>query len=343
MSTLRKLPRKYAYSVWLWILVAVCAYFGYSLYFAVYGLRFGIELTHDSYVYGLISEGPWWWAILYYGSEGLFDSIAGILRVLAGAFAVYAVFSYWKKGDSALPQIRPKVRTALLLEAAYYLSLIPSVIAAFVYYSSREYLYYFDHTPGTILLYVTAIPCLAMVTVIPPLLLMLRSKITQSSPSPEIIKWSCLTGVGYLYVAFWFNYSMSWLGTMVPYTPLQHGSAFLLEPANFASFVLTVFGLLTITTTGLIYTLPVIRKKVTKPNLQRIGAVAAAFGGYFVFNILYYYLTGGYKAHPSVWYEMIGPLHNPDLWCVAFIFIGLSLLFYNNLQPNSSSKENHIE
>ena len=323
-----KLLEKYADSLEFWIFVVVCAYLGYALYFAVYGLTFSIGLTSDYYVYNLISKNPWWWPILYYGSEGVSGSVGLVLRAIGSFFALYSAYLFWRKKDRALPLIRRKVGTALLLEAGFHLALIPSVIAAFAYYASTEYLYYFDHTPGLLLLYGTAIPCLALVLVIPPLLLKLRTTIIRSAPSQEIIKWSCLTGIAYLFVAFWFNYSMLWAAAMVPYpeSRIQYGSSFLLEPSNFVSFAITVFGLLAIATFGLMFTLPAIKKQPIKLNLRRLGAVITAFGGYFIFSILHYYLTGGYEAHPSVWYEVISPLHNPNLWCVAFIFIGLAVL-----------------
>ena len=324
-------------SLEFWVFVVVCVYLGYALYFAVYGLTFSIELTSDYYVYDLISKGPWWWAILYYGSEGVSGSVGLILRAVGGFFALYSAFLFWRKKDSALPLIRRKVGTALLLEAGFFLALIPSIIAAFTYYSSTEYLYYFDHTPGMLLFYGTGIPCLAMVLVIPPLLLKLRATIMRGSMSNEIIKWSCLTGIAYLFVVFWFNYSMLWAASMVPYTrsQQQYGLNFLLEPANFASFIITVFGLFSIATLGLILTLPAIRKQPVRLNLGRIGAVIMAFGGYFVFNTLYYYVTGGYEAHPSVWYEVIGPLHNPNLWCIAFVFIGLAVMARGKIKEPS--------
>jgi hypothetical protein len=319
---------KYAGSFRFWIFVVACAYFAYAIYFAVYGLTFSIGLTSDYYVYNLISKNPWWWAILYYGSEGISGSVGLVLRAIGGFFALYSAFLFWRKKDSALPLIRRKVGTVLLLEAGFYLALIPSVIAAFAYYASTEYLYYFDHTPGLLLLYGTGIPCLALVLVIPPLLLKLRATIMRSAPSQEIIKWSCLTGIAYLFVVFWFNYSMLWAAAMVPYpeSRIQYGSSFLLEPSNFVSFAITVFGLFSIATFGLVFTLPAIKKQPIRLNLRRIGTVMMAIGGYFVFNILYYYLTGGYEAHPSVWYEVISPLHNPNLWCVALIFLGLAVL-----------------
>jgi len=307
-----KLLEKYADSLEFWIFVVVCAYLGYALYFAVYGLTFSIGLTSDYYVYNLISKNPWWWPILYYGSEGVSGSVGLVLRAIGSFFALYSAYLFWRKKDRALPLIRRKVGTALLLEAGFHLALIPSVIAAFAYYASTEYLYYFDHTPGLLLLYGTAIPCLALVLVIPPLLLKLRTTIIRA----------------YLFVAFWFNYSMLWAAAMVPYpeSRIQYGSSFLLEPSNFVSFAITVFGLFAIATFGLVFTLPAIKKQPIKLNLRRLGAVITAFGGYFIFSILHYYLTGGYEAHPSVWYEVISPLHNPNLWCVAFIFIGLAVL-----------------
>jgi hypothetical protein len=299
----------------------------YAFYFAIYGLNFSIRLTSDAYVYNLVSKDPWWWQFLYYGSEGVAGSVAIVLRAMAACYAVYAAFLFWRKKESAIPSIKGKVSTALLLEAGFFIALIPSIIAAFAYYSSNEYLYYFDHTPGLLLLYGTAIPCLAIVLVVPPLLLKLRSTILRNPSTPEVIKWSCLTAIAYLYVVFWFNYFMLWVGVMVPYPHLQvqYGLGFLLEPANLASFTLTVVGLFALATSTLFLTLPALKKQNVSLNLKYIGAVMISFGGYFVFNVVYYYITGGYEVHPSVWYEVIGPLHNPNLWCLAFVFLGAAV------------------
>ena len=82
---------------------------------------------------------------------------------------------------------------------------------------------------------------------------------------------------------------------------------------------------LAVAVTALITTLPLIKKQHTQLNLTRVGAVLAGLGGYFVITTFYYYLTGGYTAHPSVWYEVIGPLHNPNLWVIALVFLGIPL------------------
>jgi hypothetical protein len=133
--------------------------------------------------------------------------VAIVLRAVAGLFAFYAAFLWWRKKDTALPAIRKKVSTALLLEAGFFLVLIPSIIAAFAYNLTSEYLFYFDHTPEQILLYGTAIPCLAIVLVVPPLLLKLRATIKHEAPTQEIVKWSgsnwrCLPVCGVLVQLF---------------------------------------------------------------------------------------------------------------------------------------------
>lgn len=160
---------KYAGSTRFWVLVLVSVYLAYALYFAVYGLQFSLQLTSDHYVYGLVTKNPWWWQVLYYGSEGVTGSVAIVLRVFAGVFAFYAAFMYWRKGNSAMPTVRKNAFRALGLEAGFFLMLIPSIIAAFAYnIASDPHLFYFDHTPEHILLFGTAIPCLIIVLVVPP-------------------------------------------------------------------------------------------------------------------------------------------------------------------------------
>ncbi len=316
-------------------------YLGYALYFAVYGLQFSLQLTSDHYVYGLVTKNPWWWILLYYGSEGVAGSVAIVLRAVGGFFAFYATFLWWRKKDTALPTIRKNACRALLLEAGFFLALIPSIIAAFAYNMTSEYLFYFDHTPERILLFGTAIPCLAIVLVVPPLLLKLRAKIKHEEPSQEIIKWSALTGIAYLFVVFWFNYTMLWAATMVPYPRAYevYGLEFLLQPTNFLSFAITVFGLLALALTSLATALSAIKKQPQKINLTNVGIIMLAFGSYFLFNTLYYYLTGSYDAHPSVWYEVIGPLHNPNLWGLAFIFVGVPLIIQSKIKQRNSNDQ----
>lgn len=324
--------KKHLGSYRLWIFVVALSYFGYALYFAIYGLRFSVGLIFDHYVFDLVSKDPWWWALLYYGSEGIFGFLSGFFRAIAGFFAVSSSFLFWRKKDIEFSSIRPKVSKALFFEAIYFISLSLSVIASFVYYFSGDQFYYFDHIPGLIYVLVAGVPLLAMIIFVSPTLLNLRKKILENAGKKDIIKWACLSGVAYLFVVFWFNYSMSWAGVLVPYSrhQQQFGLSFLLSPVNLVSFVLTVFGLLLLALFGLMVTLPAIQKKSIQLNLKRVGALVFALGGYFLFNMLFYYSTGGYQANPSVWYEVIGPVHNPYFWCFSFFFLGLGLVFSFN-------------
>ncbi len=327
---MEKWLEKYAGSWKFWILIIACTYFAYALYYAASGMRDSIGMISNQYIYSSLSANPWWWMVLFYSSEGVAGSIAIIVRAIAGAIAVYGAFLFWRKKDTATPKIRKSVSAVLLLEAVFFLTLIASIIAAAAYNIAHDpSLFYFGHTPELLLLYVTLIPCLAIVLVVPPLLLKLRASINHGAPSQEIFGWASLTGLGYLFVVFWFNFSMMWTGITVPYSKVyeQYGLDFILQPANLFSFCLTLFGLLAVAVTALTATLPLIKKRTTQLSLTRVGLVLVGLGGYFVITTLYYYLTGGYSSHPSVWYEVIGPLHNPNLWVIALAFLGLPLIF----------------
>ncbi len=330
---------KYAGSLRFWIFIVACTYLGYSIYYAASGMRDSIGMISNHFIYNSLTQNPWWWGVLFYGSEGVSGSISIVSRAVAGVFAVYAAFLFWRKKEGTMPAIRKNASRALVLEAVFFLALIPSIIAAVAYNSTSLDLFYFGHTPGLLIIFGTLIPLLGMVLVVPPLLLKLRAAIKKSAPDAEVIKWTCLTAVGYLFAVFWFSYTMLWAGEAVPYTRVyeQWGLSFVLQPANFASFCLTVFGLLAIAVAALVTTLPAIKKQATELNLTRIGVLLIAFPAYFIFNLFYYYLTGTYSAHPSVWYEVIGPLHNANLWVIALVFLGVPVLVYSKIRKSGGT------
>jgi len=161
----------YVGSLSFWVLIVIAVYFAYGVYFAVSGMRDSIGMLSNQHLYLSLSQNPWWWMVLFYGSEGLTGSISIISRAVAGAFAFYAAFLYWRKKDTAMPTIRKSASAALLFEAIFFLALILSIIAAVVYNLSSENLFYFGHTPEMLLVYGTVLPILAINMVIPPLLL----------------------------------------------------------------------------------------------------------------------------------------------------------------------------
>ncbi|MEM2703018.1 MAG: hypothetical protein QXR45_07640 [Candidatus Bathyarchaeia archaeon] len=307
-----------------WIFIVVCAYFISALYWLIQGVLWGAKLVSDQYIYQRLVQVPWWMFVVYASELGGVVCVA--FRLMAGFFALYSAIIFWRKGES--PLIRGKVGKALIFEGAYYLALIPTVVLGFVYPLMDENLWYFDTTPGLIVLLLNGIVCLMMVAVISPLLFWLGLKILRGSSTQEIVKWSCIVGVSYLFVVFWFNYSMAWAASMVPYwrVPGQYGIGVLIDPINFVGFVVTVFGLLLIAGFALKCVLPVIRKGSVEFRLKRLGTVMTSFGFYFILILILYLLAGGYHGRPAVWMEILGPVHNPDLWCLSFLLLGLRLL-----------------
>jgi hypothetical protein len=276
--------------------------------------------------------------VLYYSGEGVAGTVGLVIRAVGGLFALYAaVFFLWKK-EKSIPLIKGKIGAALLFEGLYFLSLIPSTITAFGYYFANGNVFYFDHTPPLILLYAAALPTLATVTIMPTMLFKIRSKVVGNSSPQEMAKWSYLTAFAYVFVVFWFSYSMAWLGNMVPFERAngQYGWSFLFEPINFASFMVTVVGLLLIALFTLKLAVSASKRSTVKIGLRGTGMIMLAFGSYFIFNLLYFYLTGGYAPHPNVWYEMIVP-HNVNLWCAVFAFLGLTLLISSKTENNGET------
>lgn len=318
------------------ILGVVSVFFALALYWGIEGIIGSISYISNNYVYHKLSQGPTWWMALYYSGEGVAGTVGLVIRAVGGFFAFYAAFLYACKKENAIPVVKRYAGIALLLEAIYFLSLIPSTITAFAYYFVDGNVFYFDHTPPLILLYVAALPTLASVAIMPTVLFKLRSKVVGNSSTEDLIKWGSITGATYVLVVFWFCYSMAWLGNMVPFDRAQgqFGWPFLLEPLNLTSYIITFVGLLLIALFTLKLTFPASKEQPIKIDFRGLGVVMLAFGGYFIFNLLYFYLTGGYVPHPNVWYEMIGPPHNVNLWCLAFVFLGLLLLINDGKTRN---------
>jgi hypothetical protein len=305
-------------SLGFWVFVVVCAYFGFAQYMLYRVVIFSGDLIGNFATYqGLIKVS--WWTPVFYSSE-LVGGVGGVLRAVAGFFALYSAWLFWRKKEAAFPLIRAKVGIALVLEAGYYLSLIPTVVLGFVFTSINGQVWYFGITPVFEVFFVAGIASLAEILIIPTVLFKLRSKIIRNSPGHDIVKWSFVVGISYLFVVFWFDAAMQWAGMIATF-----GMSLLLDPINLASFLVAVLGLFLVGVFGLVFASPAIKKLPNKLNAKRIGAVMVAFGSYFAAGILIYLLAGGFAARPYAWYEIIVP-HNANLWCVVFLFAGLPLL-----------------
>jgi len=303
----------------LLVLVAVIAFFIWCSYWFVVSVRATAQL---------ISEGSFfmeqtkvvWWTVVFYATE-VTPSAGIIFRWVASVLALYSALIFAKNGSRFAPAVRRKVGAALFLEGANYLTMIPAVISGFTY-PFVEDLWYYGKTPGIVVFLLNGLATLAMVVLIPLFVFKLRSKIVHDSPNGEIVKWVCLTGAAYLFV-FWFVYSISWIASLVPWSVrAQPGVEILLNPLDLASFLLTVVFLLVIVLYGWATLIPAARRG-SSPSLKRVGVIMTGLGIYFAAILIIFFLLGGYHAHPTIWMEILGPVHNPDCWCVALIPLGL--------------------
>lgn len=300
------------------ILIIVCAFFIWTQYEFFQSAIFSVELVQNFSYYAEEMKLPWWTATFYASELG--GTIGGIMRWVASFLALYIAFSYYKNGQTTLSALKGKISNVLLLEAIYFLFLIPTIWLGFIFPFIGGDVWYFETTPMMEVFFSAGLTSLLMVLVIPPVLLKLKSKIQHNAPGSEIIRWSCISIVSYLFVVFWFNSAMQWFGMIATWGP-----SMLLDVFNFTAFVAATIGLFAVALFALKFTLPIIRKQNSAQlNLKNIGIASIGLGSYFILGIFIYFLAGGFSARPTAWYELIVP-HNPYLWCLVFFFTGLVL------------------
>lgn len=308
------------------LVLVVFAYFAVNCYWMYKTYFWSTSMIEELAVYQKIIKDPWWLATFY--SSELGGSIGIVFRFIAGIFALYTATVFLRHGENAPSKVKGKAAKAILFEGLYYVTYIPTVILGFAYpIAASQKLWYFEPSPPWIITFMVAgVSCLMMVAVIMPCLFKLRSKVS-SGTKDEIIKWGSITGLSYLFVMFWLNYSIAWAMTLV-YWPerAQPGIGILYKPLNLLSFTLTVAGLLIISLGALKVLKPLIRGETQKLNVRSLGAVMSALGAYFLATMAIYYLIGGYYAEPTTWMELSSPFHNPDFWCFSLIFPGIYLL-----------------
>jgi hypothetical protein len=310
------------------ILIVVCTFFIWTQYEFYQSATFSVDLIQNFSVYAEEMKLPWWIATFYASELG--GTIGGIMRWAGSFVALYIAFVYFKNGQIGLSNLKGKVSTVLLLEAIYFLFLIPTIWLGFIFPYIGGNVWYFETTPTMEVFFSAGLTSLLMVLVIPPVLLKLRSKIQHNTPVPEIVRWICITMVAYLFVVFWFNSTMQWAGMIATWGP-----SLLLDALNFVGFATSAFGLLVVAILALKFTIPIIKKQETAQlNLKHFGITAIGIGSYFLLGIFVYFFAGGFAARPTAWYELIVP-HNPYLWCLIFFFTGLLLFaFQKKKQPH---------
>jgi len=303
----------------LLILLAVIAFFVWASYWLWESIEATAQLIGERSFFIEQTKIGWWTAVFY--ATEVTPSLGIAFRWIAALLALYSASIFVRSNVGFTSKAGKAIRAALLFEGLNYLTMIPVVISGFTFPFSGE-LWYYGATPGIVVLLLNGVATLATVVIVPFFVFKLRSKIVLGTPDQEIVKWACLTGAAYLFV-FWFVYTISWMASLVPWSArAQPGLRLLLNPLDLASFTLTVFFLLIVVLYGWTVLISSAKRQIP-PSPRSIGIILTSLGMYFMLTLIIFLLYGGYHAHPTVWMEILGPYHNPDLWCIGLIPAGL--------------------
>ena len=196
-------------SVKIWVFVVLCSVFVYNLYYLIHGLQF----TWWTYT---VLGGP---APHYYRT---ISSIGHTLRFFGLFFALQAAYLVWGPKAKPFSSVKNKVSTALILEAAYYITFVPGLLNIMDY--SR-------FLPG--MTFFASIYFLQML-LITPFLIILGLKVKnkkEEKMETGLLKWVGIACVGYI-AAISVNITFRWL-----FMSLQEGIQFLLTGITAIGFL----------------------------------------------------------------------------------------------------------
>jgi hypothetical protein len=249
-------------------------------------------------------------------------------RIGAATLAILAFASYLRGKE--VSRVLRHLRFALLLEAPYFLSFIPSAVFGFAVGSELALGYHTLTEGGLWFIVETAIPTLVESVIMPISLLKLRSKLNSPVQShSEITKWACITGLSYL-IVFWLTYITQWIATFLQpssYASVYpgYGLQYVLDyPLNMFTFILTSVGLPLLLVFFVWTSLPAMRNPNLKIDLRKVGISLTLLGAYFITNIILFVLFGAVGG-ASIWIIFF-MFNNPDLWCVTLLILGIALI-----------------
>jgi hypothetical protein len=240
-----------------------------------------------------------------------------VFRFVAGIIAFAAITFFLMKRNLSTPTAFKVLKWILILEALYWLGLLPSgiwgAVAIFGFQS--------DLALSLSLFITSGLPCMVSAIAIPVALFKLALKLNPNKSMEGAIKWGLISGTVYVLV-FWLNNTGMWI-----VTAMSKGTEYITAyPQNLLSFGLTTVGLLALTIFTAYFTKKSIgTETIEKLKIRTIGAIILSLGMYFLWNYLTWIFFGGDYLW-SDWYAwFLG--HNLDLWILALPLIGLPLLF----------------
>jgi uncharacterized protein YjeT (DUF2065 family) len=265
--------------------------------------------------------------------EDISATIGLIFRFAASIVALAAITVYFSKKTIQKSTAYKVLRLVLVFEGIYWLGL--SATAGYSLQSFGLTLLHY-RSIGTLLnsLLLSAIPTVVEAFVLPIALFVFAFKLNPNKPLKKPIKWGLITGTIYI-IVFWQINTSIWVGVVWGGGVNQKGTAYLTaNPENLLSFILTVFGLLSL----VIYSSYFTKKSSGAESLQElkvrsIGGIVLALGMYFLWNYLSWVILADDKWNN--WYAwFLG--HNMDLWMLSLPLVALPLLFHKS--PKQLSK-----
>ena len=297
-------------SVKIGFLLVALAYFSFSFYEMTIG-----SLENKQSFGVMITDLP--------GALGLG------FRTVGGFIAVVTVVLYLFKGHFTKTETRISLRFVVLLEAAYWLSLLPSgyVGIANLFRSSRLF--------GLPFFLETGLPCIVESTLMPVVLVKLFYELSPNRSVKKALKWGLIAGVSFLLVT-WLNNMGNWI-----FTVFEKGTQYVTNyPVNAFTFVTTTIGLPLLMLYAAYFSKKTIGvKSFEKLNLKKIGFIIALLGLYMEVNYVLWLLFGSVGGW-GTWYAwMLG--HNMDQWLLAIPLLGVPLLFYEKNKMDETKNTEH--
>ncbi len=245
-------------------------------------------------------------------------------RTVAGLIASVAILFYVVKRDLSKPEAMMAARFAILCEAGYWLSFLPSGILGLNGFTNPSSTF-----AGLISgLMENTLPCLLQSIVLVAVLVKLFMELSPKKSAQGAIKWALIAGTVYVFV-FWLNNTGNWLAAVIT----KGTDYLLLYPTNLFSFLITTVGLLVLAIYAAYFTKRTVgADSIAKVNLHTVGVIVTLVGVYFLGNYVMWLFLGSVGGW-GTWYAwLLG--HNLNLWAMSLPFAGIPLLFRKrNFEP----------
>ena len=217
-----------------------------------------------------------------------------IIRFLGVLFGLLSAFFIWIK-NKTFSRIKSLIIVSLLMEAAYFISLLPSFWSLFSTFRAT----------------ILGIAYFLQIIFTAPLLVVLALKIYKYNAHEnklKILKWSSVTFAGYI-AALWVNSVFRWVDML-----LIEGFSFLTSGIRAIGF----FNAVVFMSLAVIFAIIGARyngKEIEVTARKWISLSMVMVGLHYVIYLVYSYFVGALKFVPLV-----------DIWTVPLLFLGLALL-----------------